>query len=305
MNNKIVPILITWDIDPDSWISAESKRRTLNVAADLCHNLGIEGTFFITAETASIYPAELEKLRAQGHEVGCHGLTHGNEENYNLMPEDMQKEYIEKATGLLQDLTGSHVCAFRSPRVKTSATTLKLLSRYGYTTDSSVCSQRVDFVSSNLINFNWLLAPRRSYHPHERNAFKPGNVPIWEVPVSAIMLPFISTTLRVFGLTFMRFLFNLLYTEARHTGKPIVYLAHPTEFGFRTPIGLKDIPEFVRWEYFSPSFIRTHGFRPRNLFYRLNGEPLINATGQLFSYMASFPYVKFFSVSEYARQVLD
>jgi len=89
-------------------------------------------------------------MQALGQEIGCHGLTHTDEEEYDRMPEEMQERYIEQATQKLEAVAGVRILAFRSPRVKTSAHTLRLLAEHGYRADSSVCSQRIDFVSSNL-----------------------------------------------------------------------------------------------------------------------------------------------------------
>ncbi|NJN99296.1 MAG: polysaccharide deacetylase family protein [Anaerolineales bacterium] len=123
---------------------------------NLCHGFNIPATFFITAEPAHLLAREVDTMQTQGHEVGCHGLTHGHEEDYDTMPESTQRAYIEQATTKLQTLTGGPVYAFRGPRVKTSATTLKLLVEHGYLADSSVCSQRLDLISSNLINPGWI-----------------------------------------------------------------------------------------------------------------------------------------------------
>jgi peptidoglycan/xylan/chitin deacetylase (PgdA/CDA1 family) len=305
---KTVPVLITWDIDPDSWVSAEKRQWALNVAIDLCHSLDIRATFFFTAQGADIYPDEFRKMLAQGHEIGCHGLTHDNEENYDRMPEDMQHAYIQQATEKLGALAGRPMRAFRSPRVKTCAYTLRQLVRYGYWVDSSVCSQRMDLISSNLINVGWLLAPRSTYHPHRDSAFKSGDLPIWEVPVSAILAPFISSMLRSFGLGVMKALFRLLYAESHRTGKPIVYLAHPVEFTKPKPRqeekGKRKIP-FLTRKHLSPAFVRTHGFLfIRALLYRMDGETQIAMTQELFTYMASFPDVTFMTASEYAIHCL-
>lgn len=55
--------------------------------------------------------------------IGCHGLTHGNEEDYDRMLPEMQQSYIQQATELMQTLTQMPIRSFRSPRVKTSALT--------------------------------------------------------------------------------------------------------------------------------------------------------------------------------------
>lgn len=300
-----VPLLITWDVDPDPWIPADKRVWALQTAMDACHQLDIRATFFVTAEPADLYAAELLEMVDQGHEVGCHGLTHEDEEEYNRMPEAMQRQYIEKATDRLRALVGVPIRAFRSPRVKASAHTVRLLSEYGYWADSTVCSQRMDLISSNLINTKWLFSPRRPYHPRRDNPFRVGDVPLWEVPVSALILPFISSTHRVVGLQAMKAFFRVLYLESRLTGKPIVYLAHPTEFGNRKAGGGSHFRESVKLRYFSPAFIRIHGFRPRNLLYRVNGEALLESTRSLLGYMASLPDVVPMTVSEYVQQYLE
>jgi hypothetical protein len=300
-----IPVLITWDVDPDEWVEPEKKRRTLQTTADLCSEFNIHATFFITAEPAEMYADMLPALLARGHEVGCHGWTHGDEEDYDRMPEALQREYIGKATEKLQALTGQPICTFRSPRVKTSALTLRLLADYGYLSDSTVCSQRMDLISSNLVNTHWLFAPRRPYHPRRDNAYRAGDVPLWEMPVSALLLPFISSAHRVLGAWAMKAFSRVLCVESRLTGKPIVYLAHPGEFRNRRSGAESRFQEYVRPEYFSPAFIRTHGFRPRNLLYRVNGEALLGSTRTLFRYMASFPDVAFLTVSEYVQIYLE
>ena len=303
---KPVPILITWDVDPDLWIALEKRQKALHTALDLCQQQGIRATFFITAQGAEAYQDEFRAWQARGHEIGCHGLTHGNEENYDRMPANIQRTYIQEASEILRHLTGAPVRTFRGPRVKTSAHTLALLAEHGYLADSSVCSQRLDMVSSNLINLGWLFAPRQPYHPHPANAFKKGDLPLWEMPISAMIMPFISTSLRVFGLGVMKALFRLLYYEARRTGQPIVYLAHPTEFlGGPNVDNWRNWREFVHPKYLTPSFIRANGFRPRNLFYRASGQKLVDYTRRLMTFMASFPQVEFMTIEEYRAKYLD
>lgn len=296
MKQKQVPVLITWDVDPDRWATYDHRQRALSMAIDLCEELGIHSTFFITANFAHEYADHIGRMQALGQEIGCHGLTHTDEEEYDRMSVEMQRAYIEEATPKLEAVVGTPILAFRSPRVKTSAHTLRLLAEYGYRVDSSVCSQRIDFLSSNLINSGWLVAPRRPYRPHHTSPFKRGDVPIWEIPVSAMVFPFISGSLNVFGLRFMKALFKLLYAESRYTGKPIVYLVHPPEF-----ISSGNRKSHFMLKEFSPAYIRTHGFLIRKVFYRMDGETWLNATRALFAYMASFPGVTFMTSNEYVH----
>lgn len=306
LGSKSVPVLITWDVDPDEWIPLDKRLEALRTAMNLCRQQEIHATFFVTATAAEAYRDEIAQMQQQGHEVGCHGLTHGTEENYDQMSEAEQRAYIRQATEQLQAVTGAPVRAFRAPRVKVGATTMQVLAEHGYRADSSVCSQRIDFVSSNLINLGWVFAPRRPYHPRADNAFRAGAMPIWEVPVSATGAPFISTLLRISGVRILKILFRLLYMESRHTGKPVVYLAHPAEFvGGSGGGGWKQWRDFIEPEYFKPSFIRAHGLRLRNLFYRASGQMMIASTRELLAYMASFPDVEFMTVGDYTTQYLE
>lgn len=298
MKQKPVPILITWDVDPDTYLVGEKGLCSIDLALDLCQELDIESTFFITANGAHGYARQLERMSDSGHEVGCHGLTHGREESYDQMPEAMQQAYIAEATQRLEALTGTSMHSFRSPRVRISGQTLRFLAERGYLADSSICPQRLDFVSANLINKGWLYAPRRSYHPHRDNAFKRGDLSIWEVPISAMVVPYISASLNVLGLTFMKVFFRLLYSESRRGGKPIVYLAHPLEF-------VSTRSRRIKRQYFSPSYIRYHGFLGRRLLYRMDGEAWLKCTRKLFAYMASFPDVTFVTVSQYTTHHLN
>jgi hypothetical protein len=291
---KQVPVLITWDVDPDRWATADHRERGLSRATDLCEEFGIRSTFFFTAGFAHEYPQHIERIQRLDQEIGCHGLTHTDEEDYDRMPEDMQRNYIKEATEKLQSVIDRPVRSFRSPRVKTSATALRLLADHGYLADSSVCSQRIDVVTSNLINFGWIRAPRRPYHPHHVNPYKRGDVPIWEIPISAFILPFISGSLNVFGLRFMKAYFRLLRLESKRTGKPIVYLAHPPEF----VNSARRRSHFTRKDL-SLSQIRTHGLLIRRALYRLSGEQWYERTQDLFSYIASFPDTNFMTVHEY------
>jgi len=300
-----IPILITWDVDPDLWLPLERRRWALQTAMQLCHEQQIRATFYVTAQASAIYRQDWATLQAQGHEVGCHGWTHGVEENYDNMSAAQQALYLHMATEYLETMSGVKLQAFRSPRVKTSGTTQRLLSELGYLSDSTVCSQRMDLISSNLVNTGWLTAPRLPYHPHPNNAYKKGNLPLWQIPVSAAGLPFISSTMQVVGLPPMQTMFRLLYAEAKRTGKPIVYLAHPVEF---VP-SLKKKKQGVNWraqlkpQFFTPTYIRAHGLRLRMLLYRTAPSDLLSYTQQLLAYMASFPDVEFMTMTEYVRKL--
>ncbi len=292
-----VSILVTWDVDPFPDVDIERKKAALRQTRQLLRDHQIPSTFFLPARMADALSREVQELIQDGHEIGCHGLTHGDEENYDRMPEEGQRRYLEEATRILRQTTGERVASFRGPRVKTSHLTQRILMELGYRADCSVASQRVDFVSSNLVNVDWILAPRLPYQPSPRSAFRRGNQDIWVVPLSAAIVPFVSSVLYLFRIRFMKALFRVLYAEARRTGKPIVYLIHPFEFA---PSTLCYKPENMSfWQE-----VRTHGFLIREKFYEKSHLRRFTMNRELMEYMRSFPNTRFQTVRDYVTETL-
>lgn len=294
---KPVLVLVTWDIDPTPEVSIENKKEALKQTRWLLSDQQIKSTLFFHARIAEKLNREIEGLVLDNHEIGCHGLTHGDEENYDRMPEGMQRKYLHEATEILRKSTGRAISSFRGPRVKTSHKTQKILVELGYIADCSVASQRVDFVSSNHVNVDWIFAPRLPYRPSRRSAFRRGDQDIWVVPLSAAILPFISSTLYVLKTRLMKGLFRALYMESQRTGKPIVYLIHPFEFA----------PWTGKWKPENLSVIqriRTHGFLVREKFYEKNHYERFRMNQELLRYMKSFPNVQFKTVRDFVFDTL-
>jgi peptidoglycan/xylan/chitin deacetylase (PgdA/CDA1 family) len=284
-----VAVLLTGDVDFSTHHWEEDKQRAFEHMLRAGRELAGSFTFFFVAREAQQVSEYPRMLREAGHEIGCHGLTHGDEEEYDTMPLGMQEEYLQKASDILHSLSGTEVLSFRGPRVKVSGPTLNILSRMGFVADSTVCSQRFDLVSSNLIHVGWLKAPRRPYHPSAADAYKRGKLAILEVPISAFGLPFISSALYVLGVRFMKAAFRLLYWESRKTGKPIVYLFHPYEFADEIR-GAKDYR----------ANLKVHGIRFRRHLYRGDAASKLDWNLELWKYMAGFDGVRFMSVAQFA-----
>lgn len=292
--NKIVPVLITFDVDP-----AKNINIAMNKSIKLLDELDIKSTFFYTAKMA--HASICKKLIRKNHEIGCHALNHDNYEEFDKLSSKQSIKLIKKATRILKKKSGKKITSFRSARVKISSDTLQVLQRLGYKLDSSVCSQRFDLISSNLINLGWLIAPRMPYFPNKNSPYKRGNLNVLEIPVSAIILPFISTTLRIFGLTLMKILFNILYLESKFTGKPIVYLIHPHEFTYS-----KGEVKFS-WKYLIPNKTwLIKGFPIRIwLGRRLSGEEVYNFNKKLFYWISKKEKIKFFTMEQFRKYYIS
>ena len=121
--------------------------------------------------------------------------------------------------------------SFRAPALRVNDDTIRALEESAYKIDSSIASQRFDFFMSfgGLKKLNWLTAPRLPYRTSKAGLFKKGNSSIIEVPLSASLLPYVGTTMRIFPIitSLQR---RLLSLESKMTGKPIVFDIHPNEF---------------------------------------------------------------------------
>lgn len=109
--------------------------------------------------------------------------------------------------------------------------------------------------------------------------------------------------MKVLGLPVMKALFRILYAESKLTGKPIVFLGHPIELVRKmnfTRNWKKHLIKYTKPKYFSPSYIRIHGIQLRSLLYRHDEETFARYTGELFTYMNSFPDVKFITLQDYS-----
>merc|ERR1712078_867933 len=97
-----------------------------------------------------------------------------------------------------------------------------------------------------LKKLNWLFAPRLPYRIHEKNMFKKGKSSVIEIPLTALFMPYIGTTLRIFP-----FISNiqqkLFEFESKINRKPIVFDVHPNEY----------IDEKKEFEVRSTSFIKS------------------------------------------------
>lgn len=198
---------------------------------DLYAKHDIKTTFFFTGYIAKLIPDVVKMVLEGGHEVGSHGMSHLKENGFDVMPFKKQVEHLRDSKHLLEDISGHEVISFRAPALRVNADTAKALIETGYKIDSSVASQRFDMFLSfgGLKKLNWLTAPRQPYYVSEANLFNKGKSDLIEVPLSAMMLPYVGTTMRIMP-TLTAAQRSILAAESKRTGKPIVFIVHPNEF---------------------------------------------------------------------------
>jgi peptidoglycan/xylan/chitin deacetylase (PgdA/CDA1 family) len=197
---------------------------------DLYSKYNIKSTFFFTGYIAKLIPDIVKMIIKDGHEVASHGMSHLKENGFDIMPLEKQIRHLKNSKSLLEDISGNEVISFRAPALRVNQDTVIALTETGYKIDSSVSPQRFDFFFSfgSINKLKWLSAPRLPYRTSPTSLFKKGNSKIVEIPISALLVPYIGTTLRIFPFI-TKISRQLLDLENNLNGKPIVFLIHPNE----------------------------------------------------------------------------
>jgi hypothetical protein len=305
VTGRRAPFLFTLDVHSRSDLAAE-----VTACLDKLANVGIRGTFFVPATLVGETGVTkiLKRLVREGHQVGCHGLLHREPENFASDPLEVQIRNVKQAKDMIEAVIDQAVTVFRAPSFVLSAQTMVALDTCGYKADLSVNSQRLSLISSQVGNVQWLTAPRRPYHPSHSNPYVPGDLDLWEIPVTAFGLPFISTMHQALGLRFTRMFARLMIRGARLLNHPIVYMAHPEEFYPSTYVrprtyhfGRNVSAEALGWRLLVPK--RNAGFRIRWLLYECNEDKIYRDTLQMMEFLADRHDVEFMTVDEYRSKL--
>lgn len=241
--------LLTNDVETISiWLNSLRDETGLKVwkegmplLLDLYQKYDIRTTFFFNGDIVRLHPEIVRMIIPFGHEVACHGWSHTREDGFDLLSLKQQIEHLDRSKKLLEDITGHEIISFRSPALRVQPNTSIALLETGFRVDSSIASQRFDFLFSfgDLSKTRWILAHRCPYFTKENNLFKKGNSPLLEIPLSSFLISYIGTTLRVLP-RITKGLRKLLILENKINDKPIVFLTHPNEF-----IDEKDLPRHI------------------------------------------------------------
>jgi len=230
--------LFTNDVETTSiWLNTLRDETGLKVLKegmpallDLYAKYNIKTTFFFTGYIAKLIPEVVKMILPFGHEVGSHGMSHLKENGFDVMPLEKQIKHLKYSKQILEDISGEEVISFRAPALRVNQNTAIALTESNYLIDSSIASQRFDMFMSfgGLNKTKWLIAPRKPYRTKSDNLFRKGNGAILEIPISATLLPYVGTTMRIFPkiTSVQRRLLNI---ESKFSYKPIVFLIHPNE----------------------------------------------------------------------------
>ncbi len=232
-------ILLTNDVETHSiWHNTlrdetgeKVLREGLPLLLDIYAKYDIKTTFFFIADFAEKYPEIVKIILPYGHEVASHGYTHDPDQAFDVLSLQTQIEHLKKSKTILEDISGQEVISFRAPALRVNSNTALALAEAGFKIDSSVPSQRFDMFLSfgSKKKLKWLTAPRLPYRTKESDLTKKGDGPIVEVPLSAMIFPYVGTTTRILP-WFTRIQRHFMHWESILNKKPIVFDIHPNEF---------------------------------------------------------------------------
>lgn len=196
---------------------------------DVLSKYDVSSTFYFTGMFAEQSPESMEIVKDHGHEIGCHGYDHSPSRAFDTLSLDEQIQELEKAKSAIGPVAGK-IRSFRAPALRINNDTVHALERTGFATDSSVASQRFDgpMTFGSKKKLKWLTAPRKPYYMSYDSPMHQGDSGILEIPISAVVLPLIGTTMRI-SPTITKALRKLLFYESSRTDKPVVFLFHPNE----------------------------------------------------------------------------
>jgi peptidoglycan/xylan/chitin deacetylase (PgdA/CDA1 family) len=134
-------VALTIDVEQDAppflttWRGVE---KGLPLMLELLAKHDVPATFFVTGLAAERFPRLISEI-SQGHEISCHGYEH---ERFDRLAVEEQQERIQKATEILQKITGTKPPGFRAPNFKLTVQTLAILEQTGYIYDASKASYK-------------------------------------------------------------------------------------------------------------------------------------------------------------------
>ena len=238
MINKI-HCLFTNDVETTSIINHKLSDKTgllvlkegMPRLLDLYDKYNVKATFFYTGHIAKLYPEVVKLAFERGHEIGSHGLSHKVEHAFDVLNFNDQIYHLSESKKIIENIIGDEIISFRAPAARVNKNISKALLETGFKIDSSISSQRLDMFLSfgSIKKLNWITTPRLPYFVNENNIFQKGKSDLLEIPISALIFPYIGTFMRIFPVL-NKINRNILYLESKINNRHFNFLTHPNEF---------------------------------------------------------------------------
>jgi len=207
---------------PSAWSEAPSRAQGLvRQILQTLDRRGVRCTWFVLGWLAEKSPGLIREIADAGHEIGCHGYSHGLV--YELGPEGFREDLL-RATEVVERVVGARPSVFRAPCfsiTRDSLWALETLRECGYEIDSSIFPIRRRFYG--IADF------RREPHRLDNGLIE---FPLTVLEIAGKAVP-------VAGGGYVRLMPNWLVPRLLKRvvrgGRPINFYCHPWEFDLEEP----------------------------------------------------------------------
>ena len=192
------------DVENDLNADTFNGIKSMPVLLSIFEKYGIRATLFVTADILKRFPEQV-KTWSKNHEIGCHGYYHEPLYKYN---KEERKKQMKMFLDLYEEVLGEKPKGFRAVQHTIDQDMINLLEKENFSYDSSVIPRYIPF--RKYVGYKGK-APVLPYYPSKKNYLLVGSLKILEIPITPILFGFslYGTWLRLFGVTFYKFLFAL------------------------------------------------------------------------------------------------
>src|SRR3989344_2798209 len=184
----------------------------------ICDRFEIKLTFFVPAMLLEKFPVLFKDLRNKGHEIALHGYEH---ERFDELSFNEKEKRIIKSILVYREIFNENPKGFRAPQHSIDNETLGLLSKYGFSYDSSYTPfnllQLIFFPKKIKLFIEGFFKPRKIFLIKKN---------LYEIPVSGFLIAFVSLPLRIFPKPILKLYLSIL----KLTNKDLVFYAHSWDF---------------------------------------------------------------------------
>jgi peptidoglycan-N-acetylglucosamine deacetylase len=156
-------VAITFDMDADSILhlahpdSADNRVMALSMLRygpevaiprilAMYRRFGMKQTFFIPAWSMERYPAAIEAILTDGHEIGHHGYLH---EHPNELSREDELYWMQRSIEVITSMTGQRPRGHRAPSYRFSRNSLDHLVHEGFHYDASLMGDDIPYLLDN------------------------------------------------------------------------------------------------------------------------------------------------------------
>ncbi|MBI3334515.1 polysaccharide deacetylase family protein [Candidatus Pacearchaeota archaeon] len=207
------------DVEPDLHGSGyRGVNQGLVKFEKLCDAHKVKPVLFVTADCIKQNPRLFLRLQKKGWDVSLHGFTHTR---FDEMSMNEKEREISQSLLYWKKYLKSKPKGFRAPQHSIDDETLDLLEKHGFQYDSSYTPlnafQFLFFPRKLFLNLRSFFSPLQPYRIREK---------LREVPSSALLLPFVSLTIRFLPRWLISIYIHLIHLIYR---QPVFY-AHSWDF---------------------------------------------------------------------------